>query len=97
MSLIDKDSNSVFHKVGKLTRRYWYVAVIILSILFIISQNVDFSIRSNDTTYLGNCISTGIMKKKPKDKIGVDSIILVCQRANELKPDHWISKKGRVW
>jgi hypothetical protein len=92
-----KNLNSLSFKAGKLTRKYWYVPVIIVSILFLIQQNVDFKIRTNDSSSFYNCVLTGLIKSKYTDKAGVEATIYICRRAEELRTDKWITQRGRIW
>jgi len=92
-----KNLNSLSFKAGKLTRKYWYVPVIIVSILFLIQQNVDFKIRTYESSSFYNCVLTGLIKSKYTDKAGVEATIYICRRSEELRIDRWFTQRGRIW
>jgi hypothetical protein len=92
-----KNLNSFSFKAGKLTRKYWYVPLIIFSIVFLIHQNVDFKIRTNDSSSFYNCVLTGLIKSKYTDIAGVEATIYICRKSIELRPDKWITQRGRIW
>ena len=94
---MEKNLNSLSYKVEKLIRKYWYVPVIILSILFLIGQKVDFKIRTNNSSSFYNCVLTGLITGKYTDKAGVEATIYLCRRAEELRTDKWITQRGRIW
>lgn len=81
----------------KLLKKYWYIPVVILSILFLIYQNVDFKIRTDTASSFYNCVLSGLTKAKHTDKDGAEAVIFVCRRAEVLRTDKWITQKGRVW
>jgi hypothetical protein len=81
----------------KLLKKYWYIPVIIISLIYLINKNVDFKVRTNNSSSFHNCVLTGLIKGKYTDKAGAEATIYICRRAEELRTDKWINQKGRVW
>jgi hypothetical protein len=94
---MSKNLNSLSFKAGKLLRKYWYFLVVIVSILIIIYHNVDFKIRTNNSSSFHNCVLTGLITGKYTDKAGAEATIYICRRAEELRTDKWITQRGRIW
>jgi hypothetical protein len=81
----------------ELLKKYWYIPVVILSILFLVYKNVDFRIRTDTASFFFNCVLNGLTKVKHTDNVAVEAVILLCRRAEALKLDKWITQRGRVF